>query len=139
MLKRQFLFVIFVILLLVTGCSQGPPAQVAGNWSGGYDLTAVVTKVELTLEQKGDELTGQYQAYEMASQTGLSGAVMGKVSGPNVTLDLVVPEELKTKRGWSDLEMKLILTEEDGQPVLKGWTHRYEKSVKQRLETLLSR
>lgn len=129
---------LLVLSLTVFGCNEGPPVDVAGQWSGGYDITAAITPCTLNLKQKGGTITGSYSAFEAASQTGLSGELTGTVKGPKVHLELDVPDDVKEEQGWSDLTMDLVLREEDGEPALGGWTKRMDGDQKRVMETLLT-
>lgn len=127
-----------VVLLIMCGCSQ-TPRDVSGPWGGAYDITAVVTKVELELKQDGSRLSGEYSAFEPSSMFGFGGAVEGHVSGSDVFLTLQVDQETKEKKRLSDLEFKGVVKEEDGQLVINGWTTSNYNGSKKVMETLFTK
>jgi hypothetical protein len=140
MIKRILLFLSFILLtFFMVGCQAGPPVNVAGRWSGGYDITAVITPCTLQLEQDGTRISGTYDAFEAASQTALGGKVTGAVSGNSVTLELEIPEQVKEKRKWTSLTMNLVLNTEEKEPTLGGWTKRMEGEKKTVMESLFTR
>ena len=78
--------VIGLVLVLATGCASssntaaaptGPPANVTGNWNGGF-YGALSNSVSMQLQQQGTAVTGNI---DVGGRTDLSGAISGTVSG----------------------------------------------------------
>jgi hypothetical protein len=85
--------VIGLVLMLGAGCassssapaaSTGPPANVAGSWSGGL-YGPQSNSVSMQLQQKGTAVTGTIQ---VGGRTDLSGGITGTVSGNMFNYDL---------------------------------------------------
>ena len=133
-------FWVGIVVLLSVGCSKGPPAQVGGNWSGAYDITAATTNLNVQLKQDGDRLTGEYMAAQLSAQIGFDGKLKGVVNGEEIVCTLYVPDDAQKRYGYKgDMELKCILATEDNEPILKGWTIRYDGDQKRAMETLLSK
>ena len=78
--------VIGLVLVFGAGCASssttaaaptGPPANVAGNWNGGF-YGAFSNSVSMQLQQQGTAVTGNI---DVGGRTDLSGAISGTVSG----------------------------------------------------------
>ena len=78
--------VIGLVLMLGAGCassssqpaaSTGPPANVAGSWSGGF-YGAMSNSVSMQLQQQGTAVTGNI---DVGGRTDLSGKMTGTVRG----------------------------------------------------------
>ena len=78
--------VIGLVLMLGAGCASsssapaaasGPPANVAGSWSGGF-YGALSNSVAMQLQQQGTAVTGNI---DVGGRTDLSGKITGTVSG----------------------------------------------------------
>ena len=79
--------VIGLVLMLGAGCASssssapaaatGPPANVAGSWSGGF-YGALSNSVSMQLQQQGTAVTGNI---DVGGRSDLSGGIKGTVSG----------------------------------------------------------
>jgi len=85
--------VIGLVLVLGAGCassgsqpaaSTGPPANVAGNWNGGF-YGALSNSVSMQLQQQGTAVTGNI---DVGGRTDLSGGIKGTVSGNMLSYNL---------------------------------------------------
>jgi hypothetical protein len=92
-MKTLSWLVIGLVLMLGAGCassssapaaSTGPPANVAGSWSGGF-YGAMSNSVSMQLQQQGTAVTGNV---DVGGRTDLSGKVTGTVSGNMVYWNL---------------------------------------------------
>ena len=100
-------------LLLLNSCAAGPPANVAGNYSGYVGVQTEDNKVGLksTIEQNGDILTGTVTA-EVTTKTAVQkseGSISGIVKGNNVEMDMRFSE------GGFTLSMKGEFTDKGDQ------------------------
>ena len=89
---RAMLLLLGLFCIVALGCAttteektltSGPPADVAGTWTGYAGTGATTAPVTLTLDQKGTDLTGNI-SFGGFAQT--SGPVAGTVTGSVVRL-----------------------------------------------------
>ena len=75
-----------LVLMLGAGCASsssapaaasGPPANVAGSWSGGF-YGALSNSVSMQLKQQGTAVSGNI---DVGGRSDLSGGISGTVSG----------------------------------------------------------
>ncbi len=90
-------FVIGLILVFGAGCASsstsssapsaavGPPANVAGSWSGGF-YGPLSNSVSMQLKQQGAAVTGNI---EVGGRADLSGGITGTVKGNTLEYDVV--------------------------------------------------
>jgi hypothetical protein len=85
---KTFSWLVFgLVLVLATGCASssdapaaattGPPANVAGNWNGGF-YGALSNSVSMQLQQQGTAVTG---TIDVGGWADLNGPITGTVRG----------------------------------------------------------
>jgi hypothetical protein len=89
---RAMLVLLGLFCIVALGCAttteektltSGPPADVAGTWTGYAGTGTSTASVRLTLDQKGTDLTGDIS---IGSFRHMSGSVTGTVTGASVKL-----------------------------------------------------
>ena len=92
-MKALSAVVMSLLLAMLAGCAStgttasdagGPPANVAGSWSG-HAIGAAGGTVEMTLSQSGPAVTGDIR---VAGRPDVSGPLSGTVSGNTVRFKL---------------------------------------------------
>lgn len=88
------IFVASMLIALMAGCASGPaaapaasgpPANVAGAWSGSFGVGAAGGSMSMTLEQTGNQVNGDI---DIGGRSDLSGAITGTVSGNTIQVAL---------------------------------------------------
>ena len=91
---RAMLVLLGLFCIVALGCAttteektltSGPPADVAGTWTGYAGTGTSTASVRLTLDQKGTDLTGDIS---FGGFRQMSGTVMGTVTGSSVKLSV---------------------------------------------------
>ena len=86
-------FIVVVVLVFAGACAQsqtpvvasGPPASVAGTWTGSVGGGSQSTSATLNLQQQGGVITG---TVDVGGRSDLSGDIKGTVNGNALTYRL---------------------------------------------------
>ena len=80
-----------LLIALVAGCASGPatpagpPANVAGAWTGSFGIGAGSGSMSMTLQQAGTQVKGEI---DIGGRSDMSGPITGTVSGDTIQLSL---------------------------------------------------
>ncbi|MGH7354319.1 MAG: hypothetical protein ACRELS_07025 [Candidatus Rokuibacteriota bacterium] len=83
-----------MLIALMAGCAtggttapaaSGPPANVAGSWSGSFGVGATGGSMSMSLQQTGNQVKGEI---DIGGRPDMSGPITGTVSGDTIQVGL---------------------------------------------------